>query len=80
MGYNTYVLLTRLVATVMISTKKEKIMQNNEQVNDFVDDVYQLFDMDLLNNKEKVQDGVVITMQNGTKIKIKVNVQQLKLV
>lgn len=80
MGYNTYVLLTRLVATVMIFTKKEKIMQNNEQVNDFVDDVYQLFDMDLLNNKEKVQDGVVITMQNGTKIKIKVNVQQLKLV
>jgi len=80
MGYNTYVLLTRLVATVMISTKKEKIMQNNEQVNDFVDDVYQLFDMDLLNNKEKVQDGVVITMQNGTKIKVKVKVQQLSLV
>ena len=52
MGYNTYVLLTRLVATVMISTKKEKIMQNNEQVNDFVDDVYQLFDMDLLNRQE----------------------------
>ena len=80
MGYNTYVLLTRLVATVMISTKKEKIMQNNEQVNDFVEDVYQLFDMDLLNNKEKVQDGVVITMQNGTKIKVKVKVQQLSLV
>ena len=80
MGYNTYVLLTRLVATVMISTKKEKIMQNNEQVNDFVDDVYQLFDMDLLNNKEKVQDGVVITMQNGTRIKVKVKVQQLSLV
>ena len=55
-------------------------MQNNEQVNDFVDDVYQLFDMDLLNNKEKVQDGVVITMQNGTKIKVKVKVQQLSLV
>lgn len=80
MGYNTYVLLTRLVATVMISTKKEKIMQNNNQVNDFVEDVYQLFDMDLLNNKEKVQDGVVITMQDETKIKVKVKVQQMNLV
>jgi len=80
MGYNTYVLLTRLVATVMISTKKEKIMQNNEQINDFKKDLNILFDMDLLNEKETVDDGVVITMQDGTKIKIKVNVQQLKLV
>ena len=55
-------------------------MQNNNQVNDFVEDVYQLFDMDLLNNKEKVQDGVVITMQDETKIKVKVKVQQMNLV
>ena len=80
MGYNTYVLLTRLVATVIVSTIKEKIMQNNEQINDFKKDLNILFDMDLLNEKETVDDGVVITMQDGTKIKIKVNVQQLKLV
>ena len=50
-------------------------MRNNEQVNDFVEDVYQLFVMDLLNDKEKVKDGVVITMKNGTKIKVKVKIQ-----
>ena len=55
-------------------------MQNNEQINDFKKDLNILFDMDLLNEKETVDDGVVITMQDGTKIKIKVNVQQLKLV
>ena len=50
-------------------------MHKNELIDDFIDEVFLLFDIDLLNYKEKVKDGIIITMQDSNKIKIKVTVQ-----
>ena len=50
-------------------------MHKNEQINNFIDEVFLLFDIHLLNYKEKVKDGIIITMQDSNKIKIKVTVQ-----
>ena len=41
---------------------------------DYLNDLEILFDMDLLNNFERVDDAVVVTMQDGSICKVTVNV------
>ncbi len=41
---------------------------------DYLNDLEILFDMDLLNNFKRVDDAVVVTMQDGSKCKVTVNV------
>ena len=41
---------------------------------DYLNDLEILFDMDLLNNFKRVDDAVVVTMKDGSKCKVTVNV------
>lgn len=45
-----------------------------DNANDYLKDLKNLFDMDLLNTFEIVDDVIVITMQDGSKCKVTVNV------
>ena len=45
-----------------------------DNVDDYLNDLEILFGMDLLNNFEIVNDAVLVTMQDGSKCKVTVNV------
>ena len=41
-----------------------------DNANDYLKDLKNLFDMDLLNTFEIVDDAIVVTMQDGSKCKV----------
>jgi len=45
-----------------------------DNVDEYLKDLEVLFGMDLLNNFEIVNDAVLVTMQDGSKCKVTVNV------
>lgn len=45
-----------------------------DNVDDYLNDLEVLFEMDLLNKFEKVDNSIVVTMQDGSKCKVTVNV------
>jgi len=43
-----------------------------DNVDDYLNDLEVLFEMDLLNKFEKVDNSIVVTMQDGSKVKVQV--------
>ena len=68
MSYNTYMLLLRLVERVT-ALILGGIMNNVESC---LEDLMILFSLDLLNEFELIDNSVVVTMEDGSKVRVKV--------